>query len=140
MLRVTMSRFTIISDEVRVVDGATSGDGMLIGPALLPDALGWELKPQGLCQNEVCVPVKDAAALFGGDKLDLAAVAAALGRPAVVDAPAGIAAVGLAAERRQQALDGLQAPSFTLSDLEGVAHQLEEWRGNKKLLVAFASW
>ena len=131
---------TILSDDVGTVE-ATAHDGqLLIDPADLPSALGWELKPEGLCQGSVCVPVRDAAALFRDDKLDVAAVAAALGRPAIVDAPVGIAAVALAAERRQQALDGLRAPSFTLPGLDGVAHQLQEWRGDKKLLVAFASW
>ena len=131
---------TILSDDVGTVE-ATAHDGqLLIDPADLPSALGWELKPEGLCQGNVCVPVRDAAALFGDDKLDVAAVAAALGRPAIVDAAAGIAAVALGAERRQQALDGLRAPSFTLSDLDGLPHQLEEWQGKKKLLVAFASW
>jgi hypothetical protein len=49
-------------------------------------------------------------------------------------------AVALPAEQRRQALDSLEAPPFTLPDLGGAAHQLEEWRGTKKLLVAFASW
>jgi hypothetical protein len=131
---------TILSEDVDTVEATARDDRLLIDPGDLPKALGWELKPEGLCRNDVCVPVKDAAALFRGDRLDVAAVAAALGRPAIVDAPAGIAAVALPAERRQQALDGLRAPSFTLSDLDGKPHQLREWRGNKKLLVAFASW
>jgi len=131
---------TILSDDVGTVEATAHNDQLLIDPADLPDALGWELKPEGLCRGSVCVPVRDAAALIRDDKLDIAAVAAALGRPAIVDAPIGIAAVALAAERRQQALDGLRAPSFTLPDLDGVAHQLQEWRGDKKLLVAFASW
>jgi hypothetical protein len=131
---------TILSENVGTVQVSAHEDRLLIEPTQLPEALGWELKPEGLCRNDVCVPVKDAAALFRGDKLDVAAVAEALGRPAIVDAPAGIAAVALPAERRQQALDGLRAPSFTLSDLDGEPHQLREWRGNKKLLVAFASW
>jgi hypothetical protein len=86
------------------------------------------------------VPVRDPSGLFSDGQVDIAAVARALGRPAVVDAGAGIAAVALAPERRQEALNGLQAPSFTLSDLDGIPHRLEDWRGKKKLLSAFASW
>jgi hypothetical protein len=131
---------TILSEDGRTVEATARDNQLLIEPADLPNALGWELKPEGLCRDNICVPVRDRSALLAGGQLDVAAVAAALGRPAIVDAPAGIAAVGLAPERRQQALRGLQAPSFTLSDLDGVPRQLEDWRGQKKLLFAFASW
>jgi hypothetical protein len=131
---------TIIADESRTVDGVAEGDRLLIDPDRLPDALGWELKPEGLCREDACVPVRDSSELFVDGRLDIAAVAGALGRPAAVDAGAGLVAVALPAEQRRQALDSLQAPPFTLPDLDGAAHGLEEWRGTKKLLVAFASW
>jgi hypothetical protein len=135
-----MPSATIISDEVRRAE-ATPADGrLLVAPERLDDALGWELKPEGLCRDEVCVPVRDRASLFVGDEVDLAAVATALGRAAVVDAPGGIAAVAMDAEGRRQALESLRAPPFVLDDLDGRPHRLEEWRGRKKLLVAFASW
>jgi len=134
------TRVTIISDGTRSVDAVVDGDRLLIDSSALPDALGWELKPEGLCRDEVCVPVRDAAGLQVDGKLDLARVASALGRPAVTDADAGLMAVALPAEQRHRALDDLQAPSFTLPDLDGIEHSLEEWRDLKKLLVAFASW
>jgi len=139
-----MADVTIISDEVRTVDATAAGDRLLVALERLGDALGWELKPQGLCRGDVCVPVRDRAALHAGagdgNRLDLGAVAAALGRPAVIDADAGIAAVALDAEQRRGALDSLRAPAFTLDDLDGVPHALDEWRARKKLLVAFATW
>ncbi len=46
-----------------------------------------------------CVPVRDRASLFVGERLDLAAVGAALGRPTVVDADAGMVALALDRER-----------------------------------------
>ena len=82
----------------------------------------------------------DPAALTVDGRLDVAAVAAALGRPVVVDAGAGIAAMGLATDERRRALDGLEAPDFSLPDLEGAAHRLGDFQGKKKLLVTFASW
>jgi hypothetical protein len=113
---------------------------MLVSPDRLGEALGWELKPEGLCRQDTCVPVRDSARLFVGNDVDVAAVAGALGRAVVVDAKAGIAAMALDAEDRRQALEARHAPPFTLNDLEGRAHDLAEWRGRKKLLVAFASW
>jgi hypothetical protein len=135
-----MPSATIISDDERTVDATPAEGRLLVAPERLVDALGWELKPQGLCRDDVCVPVRDRAALFVGDDLDLSAVAAALGRQAVVDPAAGIAAVAMDAGGRRQALDSLRAPGFVLDDLDGHPHRLEEWRGLKKLLVAFASW
>ncbi|HWC39079.1 MAG TPA: hypothetical protein VG476_11145 [Acidimicrobiales bacterium] len=135
-----MPQATIISEDARTVDVEIADGRLLVAPDRLADALGWELKPQGLCRDEECVPVRDQAALFRGEDLDLSAVAAALRRPAVVDAEAGIAAVAMDAEGRRQARDELRAPSFVLEDLDGNPHRLEEWRGHKKLLAAFASW
>jgi hypothetical protein len=131
---------TIISDETRSVDARAEGDRLLVDADALPAAIDWELKPQGLCHDEVCVPLRDRHGLFVDGQLDLAAIAAALGRPVVVDAAAGIAAMALDPTGRRQALTALEAPSFTLDDLDGNPHSLDEWRGRKKLLFAFASW
>jgi hypothetical protein len=135
-----MARITIIAEDVRTVDARIDGGHVLVDPTHLPDALGWELKPEGLCRDDVCVPVRDRDALMRDGEVDLVEVGDALGRPLVVDAGAGIMAMALPSEERQRALDDLVAPSFELDDLDGKAHRLEEWRGRKKLLVAFASW
>ncbi len=136
-----MPQATIISDEARSVTATVHGDGerLLIEPSVLPEALGWELKPSGLCREDTCIPVADIQSLYVDGQLDVAAVATALGRVSVVDAAAGIAAISLPAELRHQAIEG-KAPPFTLPDLEGELHHLDEWHGRKKLLVTFASW
>jgi hypothetical protein len=131
---------TVISDGTRRVDANVSDGRILVDPAHLPDALGWDLKPEGLCRGDLCVPVRDPADLFVDRELDLAAVGGALGRPVVVDAEARLAAVALDGETRRRALTELVAPAFTLPDLDGKLHALEEWHDRKKLLVAFASW
>jgi len=131
---------TIITDEVHGAEADLIDGRVLVEPSGLIDALGWELKPEGLCQGDVCVPVRDVAGLQVNGRLDLAAVAGALGRRAVLDAGAGFLAMSLPSEQRRRALDGLQAPEFTLADLDGTDHGLAEWRGQKKLLVAFSTW
>lgn len=135
-----MIQAKIVTDEVSTIAAVADGDRLLIDPSALPDALGWEWKPEGLCRGNVCVPVRDRARLMIDGKLDVGAVATALGRPVVVDAAAAIAAVALPKESRREALRERHASSFTLPDLDGIEHSLEEWRGKKKLLVAFASW
>src|SRR5258707_1135905 len=118
---------TIVTDEIATVAAVADGDRLLIDPSALPDALGWEWKPEGLCRGNVCVPVRDRAQLLAGGKLDVGAVAGALGRLVVVDAAAGIAAVALPKESRREALQEQHAPTFTLPDLDGGEHSLEEW-------------
>ncbi len=137
-----MTEITIIDSDVRWVDGTPDAarGTVLIEVDRLPDALGWELKPTGLCQESACVPVPDVSALMVGGRLDLAAVARVLGRPAVVDAEARLMAVALPAELRRQALEDLRAPAFELPDVDGKLHALSEWAGKKKALVTFSSW
>jgi hypothetical protein len=131
---------TVLSDEARTVDAEVTGGRARVDPADLPAAIAWELKPDGLCRAEVCVPVRDPDALRAGARLDLAAVAEALDRPSALDAESGVMAVGEPRALRRQAREGLVAPTFELPDLDGALHRLEEWRGRKKLLTAFASW
>jgi peroxiredoxin len=135
-------QITIVDSEWRQVEATPDPDRdtFLIDPDRLPEALGWELKPSGLCQETTCVPVPDMAALRVGEQLDLVAVARALGRPTVIDVDAGLLAVALPAELRRRALEDLRAPEFALPDLNGDLHGLYEWAGLKKALVTFSSW
>jgi peroxiredoxin len=135
-----MSELTIIDETAHHVSGRVEGGRFLVDAADVRAALGWELKAEGLCRGDVCVPVADPGGLTVAGAVDIAALATALGRPVVIDGVAGIAALGLAEAARRRALDGLEAPDFHLPDLEGTSHGLDEWRGKKKLLVTFASW
>src|SRR5690242_5682819 len=44
--------------EVRV--GAIHGDELWLARPELVAASGWELKPEGICKDEICVPVPEA--------------------------------------------------------------------------------
>jgi len=46
---------------------------------------------------------------------------------------------GLRSDQRQM-LSSLQAPDFTLPDLQGKQHSLSDFHGKKILLVTWASW
>lgn len=115
-------------------------DGPLVTPDELESALGWALKPQGLCRDDTCVIVPDRAALERDGKIDATAVAALLDRPAAVDETSGVAAIGVPRQARRGALDDLMAPDFVLPDLDGTPHALSDHRSKKRLLVAFSSW
>ncbi len=141
-----MTAVTIIDEAPTTVDAVIDDEGstFLLGPTQLESATGWTLSACGLCREDLCVPMPREAALgrSGGveDKVDLAEVAAALGRLLVIDPEAKIAALARPAEARRRVLRDLVAPDVELPDLDGRTHRLDEWHGHKRLLVAFASW
>lgn len=134
--------------DALIIDGArhttvaatAADDRLLLDVDALEAATGWRLKPEGLCQEDICVPVRDRTALMSGDLVDVAGFAAALGRPAVVDAAHGIAALGETAQSRAESMRSLQAPDFTLPDLDGNDVNLRSFDRRKVLLLAWSSW
>ena len=49
-------------------------------------------------------------------------------------------ALGAAADERNAALMGLQAPDFTLPDIDGTPRSLSQLRGRKVFVATWASW
>ena len=135
-----MTTITVLGDEVATTTGEWADGRPLIEPDALTAAIGWTLKPQGLCRDDQCVLVGDGSAITVGDKLDLAAVAKAVDQPTVVDSDAGFVVLGQPNAARRAALQDRQAPDFTLADLDGTNHSLSDYAGKKRLLVAFSSW
>ena len=68
------------------------------------------------------------------------ALVAAGDRPLAVDREEGVAYLGVSAAARAAQLASLEAPDFSLPDLDGRRHSLSAYRGRKVLLVAYASW
>lgn len=136
-----MAELTLLDgDRVHRLAARFDGDAVAVDARDVERTLGWALRPEGLCRGDVCIPVREPAALAGADGMDLAALAGALGRPLAVDPAERTAALGTAARERAVAQDGLRAPDFALPDLAGRMHRLSDHRGKKVLLIAYASW
>ena len=132
--------FTVIDDgKVHEIDAALRDGRVSLSSAAL-ETLGWELHPEGLCREGLCIPVPADAALETSDGVDLAALAKVLDRPVAIDLDERAAYLGVSAGERARALRSLTAPDFALPDLAGRMHRLTEHRGKKILLVAYASW
>ena len=110
----------------------------------LPAAAGWELRPEGACRGDVCVPIPQRReAEFVRERparFNLAALARLLAEPVVHDDAHGVWFFGEAAAARRTEMQSLRAPDFTLPDLEGRPHALFDYRGKKVFLVFWASW
>ena len=117
---------------------APSGDALWLSAADALRITGWELKPEGMCRGELCVPLPAGMARDG--QIDVAAFWGHIGAPLAHDAGGIVWSLGTAASERRQSLETLAAPDFTLPDLAGAAHSLSDLRGKKTLLVTWASW
>ena len=124
------------------LDGCDERDGDLWLPIQSLPATGWELKPEGACRGDVCVPLpsgRDAAFLDGG-RFNFTALARHLGMPFATHAATGAWAFGESSAKRNAELESLVAPEFSLPDLDGREHRLSDYRGRKVFMVTWASW
>ncbi|TML36473.1 MAG: hypothetical protein E6G27_18890 [Actinobacteria bacterium] len=107
-------------------------DRLDIGAEEFQQATGWEIKPEGACRAEVCVPLPD-----GG--FDLSAAAHRLGMAVVSEPSPGLWAVG-PETLGGRALATADASDFRLPDLDGNEFPITSLRGHKVLLVAWAPY
>ena len=122
-----------------ISDASIDRGGLWLSFADFERATGWERKPQGLCLGETCVPVPAGKPWTDerAGRIDLAMFAEHLGQPAVVDAANGVWAFGPASAPAIPR--SVEAPDFTLPDLDGNMHSLADYRG-KKVFYCWASW
>ncbi len=138
-MRVVTLTFIDAEHGARPAPGRVDGDRVLLDAEALGGLTGWALKPEGLCRDEMCVPVRDDALVVDG-AVDAARFAAALARPVVVDAAHGIVALGERSAERRGPIEAGVAPDFTLPQLEGGAFTFSSLGRRKKLLLAWSSW
>jgi len=139
---------TVVYDDVATsVDAEPDPSQLWITTADLTRATRFEVKPQGVCRDELCFPLPKARQqeILRKDKgkektrFNLTAFAALVGQPVARDAATSTWYFGLRQDQRQT-LASLRAPNFTLPDVNGKMHSLSDFRGKKVLLVTWASW
>jgi len=99
---------------------------------------GWEIKPEGACRDEVCVPLP-ALSRDDAGRLDVSVVAERLGMPVAHDEAHGLWALGPRSGDRK-VLDSVRMPELVLPDFDGGAFDVASLRGKKVVLIAWASW
>ena len=92
---------------------------------------GWEIKPEGACKGDVCVPLADG--------FELSSTAERLGMALVHDAEHGVWALG-PESLNGRALVTAEAPDLVLPDLDGKAFHLSSLRGQKVVIVSWAPY
>ncbi len=135
----------LLSADNELTAPVTSGrpkNELWINRETLDELTGWQLKPEGLCKGDVCAPLDAAGSeeWLDGDLVHASRVWERLGRPVLHDADATTWMLGEAAADRSRGLESLEAPDFTLPDIEGKLHSLSDFRGKKVFLATWASW
>ena len=102
----------------------------------LPRINQFELKPQGACRADMCIPV--AKELKSGAWFNLSGFARRLHQAAVSDA--GVWSFGEVPAVRGDFYQSRVAPDFAVPDRKGRMVHLSDFRGKKVLVVTWASW
>src|SRR5437867_3538006 len=83
---------------------------------------GWEIKPEGACKDELCVPLPPLEADAEG-RIDVTVVAERLGMPIAHDESHGLWALGRRSGDRR-VLDSVRMPDLVLDDFDGNAFDM----------------
>jgi AhpC/TSA family len=122
------------------------GDDVWLALDDLPSATAWELKPEGVCRGETCVPLSPAqkATILDGEKIpawfNFSEFARLIEEPVAIDQEERVWYFGPPGWEWKSRSAGKTAPDFTAPDLAGHEHSLRELRGKKMLLLFWASW
>ena len=111
-------------------------DRLDIDAAAFDLATGWNIKPEGACKGDVCVPLgRSAEAGFS-----LVATAERLGMAIVADTDAGLWSIG-PASLGGRSLTTAEAPELTLPDvITGEDVTLSSFRGQKAVIASWAPY
>ena len=104
----------------------------------LPRVNAFEVKPQGACRADVCIPIPKT--MRRGDWFDLTAFAKKARQAVVADTAARVWSFGEIQALRGSFLKSRVAPDITIPDRRGRPVKLSDFRGKKVLLITWASW
>lgn len=133
---------TVLTESNQGKFETRSGDSLWLAQEEVSSLTGWTLKTEGFCRDDVCVPVpvgREPEFVSAGS-VNVSAFWELMGKPAVSSADASVWFLGEGALDRNTALQNLEAPNFTLPDLEGNLISLTDFRRKRVLLITWASW
>jgi hypothetical protein len=118
-------------DTTRVVD-----DNLWIKQKDLPRVNEFEVKPQGACRADVCIPLSKT--LKNGDWFNLTGFAHKIGETVVSEQ--NVHSLGEIPVLRGAFYNSRIAPDFSVPNRQGKPIHLTDFRGKKVLVVTWASW
>jgi hypothetical protein len=132
--------------EVHLQNTMADPTDLWIPPDQLARVNGFELKPEGACIDDICVPVRQDvdSEIFisrqGQQWFNVAELADRLQQPYAVDHDSAVWSFGAIPVRRQSFVERAVAPDFSLPGTDGRTYQLSDFKGKKIMLLTWASW
>jgi len=133
-----------VATEVAAAPAPSSDLWITIGD--LTRATRFVIKTQGVCRDQLCFPLpKSRKAEFLAKQgpatwFNLSEFARLIKQPFAFDQKNNVWYFGARTAEQNAYVASLEAPNFTLPDLNGKMHSLADFRGKKVLLVTWASW
>lgn len=140
------TKVTVLAGEktVAIERAMMRGTDLLVPVGDVPAITGFEVKPQGLCTAEVCIPMpKDAGWLTdykGAAYFNVTAFAKRMNQVFAVDPSQNVWSFTPVPEAQASRLASGEAPDFALPDRDGKTVRLSDFRGKKVLILTWASW
>ena len=139
---------TVLYDDRAIAVERTLADpnDLWVVPENLPRINGFELKPEGACLDELCVPVlqdRDSDMFVtrrGQPWFNVTELARKLDQAYVVDHDHHVWSFGEVPVTRTSFLNAAIAPDFALPNRAGELVRLSDFRGKKVFIVTWASW
>ena len=112
------------------------GNDLWVRPQDLPRINEFEVKPQGACRADVCIPISKDLTKSGW--FNLTGFARKIHEAFVADS--GVWSFGEIPVLQSGFFNSRIAPDFTAPDRTGRPVHLSDFRGKKVLIVTWASW
>jgi hypothetical protein len=114
------------------------GADLWVRKADLPRINDFEVKPQGACRADLCIPIPKT--MVQGEWFNATAFAHKLGQTFVMDPTARAWSFGEIPAVTGTYSSTRMAPDFAVPDRKGKVVHLSDFRGKKALVVTWASW
>lgn len=136
------STTVLYQGKTTVLETTGAGNTLLVTPEDLTRINGFELKPEGACFGELCIPLNDALLRTqdGVRWFDLDAFADLLGQPYVADPEARVWSFAEIPAKRENMLVNATVPDIEVTDRQGNVVRLADLKGKKALIVTWSSW
>ena len=86
----TTSEITVLADKPIDTKGSWVDGAPYLPSSEIERTLGWELKPEGLCKGDACIPLGDKVHTTTDGTHKLVQIANLVGRPCLADEATGI--------------------------------------------------
>ena len=118
------------------------GDGLLIRPDDLTRVNGFELKVEGACFDDMCIPMnEDLLIEQGGEQwFNVTAFADLLEQPYVADEDSRVWSFAEVPVKRESMMVNARVPDFEVTDRQGNRIGPADLKGKKALIVTWSSW